>query len=110
MAKTTITQITDDMDGSKDASEVSFSYAGVDYTIDLSRKNRAAFDKAVKPYIEAAAKVSKRSVSRRRSSSSVASSTRNYAAIREWARGQGIEVSERGRVASSVIEQYDAAQ
>jgi hypothetical protein len=32
------------------------------------------------------------------------------AAIRRWAREQGIEVSERGRVARSVVEQYDAAR
>ena len=38
MAKTTIIQITDDLDGSKDAKEVSFSFQGADYTIDLSKK------------------------------------------------------------------------
>lgn len=32
------------------------------------------------------------------------------AAIRRWARDQGIDVSERGRVARAVIEQYDAAR
>ena len=32
------------------------------------------------------------------------------AAIRRWAREQGIAVSERGRVARTVVEQYDAAR
>lgn len=32
------------------------------------------------------------------------------AAIRRWAREQGIEVSERGRIARAVVEQYDDAR
>ena len=59
MAKTTIIQITDDLDGSTDAQEVSFSFQGSDYTIDLAKKNLAAFEKALKPYIDRATRVSK---------------------------------------------------
>jgi hypothetical protein len=60
MARITITQITDDIDGSRRAEEVAFSFMGTDYTIDLSKKNRAAFEKAVKPFIEAGTEVSRR--------------------------------------------------
>lgn len=108
MAKTTITHITDDLDGSKDATEVAFSYNGTDYTIDLSKENLAAMEKALKPYLDAATKVSSRTSSRRGKSSRSTSGSRDLAEIREWAREQGIEVSDRGRVASIVIEQYDA--
>lgn len=117
MAKTTVVHVTDDLDGSKDATEIAFSYGGVDYTIDLSKKNAAAMEKALKPYLEAATKVSgrgrtggaSRSGSSSKSNSRSSSSRKNYAAIREWARGQGIEVSDRGRVPSAVVEQYEAA-
>src|SRR5690242_15954293 len=51
MARTVITQITDDLDGSPNAKEVAFSYDGVDYVIDLAKKNRAAFAQALKPYV-----------------------------------------------------------
>ncbi|MGH3116678.1 MAG: histone-like nucleoid-structuring protein Lsr2 [Gaiellales bacterium] len=108
MAKTTIVQITDDLDDSKNAQEVSFSFQGVDYTIDLGKKNLSAFEKALMPYIDAATKVSKGS-SRKRSSRS-GSARPNLAAVREWAKSAGIKVSDRGRIPTSVMEQYAAAQ
>lgn len=40
---------------------------------------------------------------------SVASSRRDTGAIRTWARENGHEVSERGRIPASVVEAYDAA-
>jgi hypothetical protein len=107
MAKTTITQITDDIDGSKDAETYSFVWQGTEYEIDLSNKNFKAFDKVLQPYIEAGTKVSKRSSGRR--SSSASSSKRDFSAVREWAKANGHKVSERGRVPKAVIEQYDAA-
>ena len=109
MAKTTIIQITDDLDGSKDAKEVSFSFQGTDYTIDLSRKNLAAFEKALKPYVDAATKVSKGPARPRRATKS-GSRGQNLAAVREWAKGAGIKVPDRGRLPKSVLDQYQAAQ
>jgi hypothetical protein len=110
VARTTVTQITDDLDGSKDATEVAFSFDGVDYTIDLSKKNAAAMAKALKPYLDAATKVTRRASRARRAGSSRAAGPRkDLAAVREWARGQGLEVSDRGRVPAAVVEQYDAA-
>lgn len=106
MAKTTITQITDDLDGSADAAEVSFAYDGVQYTIDLSKKNKAGFEKLLKPYLGAATKVSRRPQSR---PSSGVTGRKDLSAIRAWASKQGIAVSERGRISRSVIDQYDAA-
>ena len=109
VAKTTVTHITDDLDGSKDATEVAFSFDGVDYTIDLSKKNAAAMAKALQPYLDAATKVSGRSArSRRAGSSGKAGPQKDLAAIREWARGQSIEVSDRGRISAAVVEQYNA--
>jgi hypothetical protein len=46
-------EITDDLDGSKDAEEVSFSFRGTDDTIALGKKNLAAFEKALRPYLKA---------------------------------------------------------
>src|SRR6185437_12139321 len=69
MAKTVITQITDDLDGSNGAETVTFGYRGTDYEIDLGRRNSSAFDKAMKPYVDAARKVALRGGSRRGSGS-----------------------------------------
>jgi hypothetical protein len=104
MATQTITQVTDDLDGSKNAEPVSFSYDGTTYSIDLSTKNKAALDKLLKPYIDAGHKVSGRnSKSPRRSAGRT-----DLAAVRKWASSNGHTVSERGRVAAHVIAAYDA--
>ena len=108
MAKTTITQITDDLDGSKDAETYSFAWQGTEYSIDLSNKNVKALDKLLRPYIEAGEKVTRRSSVSRRSSSS-ASSRKDFSSIRGWAKSQGLEVSDRGRISLAIIEQYEAA-
>ena len=52
MAKTVITQITDDLDGSNGAETISFGYRGTTYEIDLGRKNANAFDKLMKPILQ----------------------------------------------------------
>lgn len=106
MARTTVTHVTDDIDGSTDAQEVTFAYAGDEYTIDLGKKNRAAFDKALKPYLSAAKKLPR--TPRRKNSSQATSGRRDLTAVREWARSNGIDVSDRGRIAAPVLEQYDA--
>ncbi len=107
MAKTTI--VTDDLDGTSAAETVSFSYEGVAYSIDLSKKNRAALEKALKPYLAAATKVRR---STRRSSSRSTSRRRPGPAlsdVRNWAAEQGMEVSARGRIAQDVLNAYTAA-
>ena len=105
MARTVVTHITDDLDGSKDAEDVTFSFAGIEYSIDLSKKNRAALEKALKPYIDAGTKVSKRPArGRTRKSNTSGTSQRD---VRDWAKSQGIEVSNRGRVPVAIVEQYE---
>ena len=104
MAKHIVTQITDDLDGSKDAQPYSFAWQGTEYTIDLNNKNFKAMEKQMRPYVEAGTKVSRRSPRR------VTGTARTDAtAVREWAKGQGLAVSERGRIPKSVAQQYDAA-
>jgi hypothetical protein len=116
MAKTVIT--TDDIDGSTEAESIEFSYSGVTYSIDLAKKNRTAFENALKPYIAAAhpasAKPSRSSRAtaakpRRGRSGRTGASGRDLSVVRAWAHEQGIAVSERGRVARDVLDAYDAA-
>jgi hypothetical protein len=114
MAQTVVT--TDDLDGSGEAQTVEFSYAGKKYSIDLGKKNRTAFEKALKPYIDAATAVSGRTSTRSARTSSSGKSTRSrkapktdLAAVRAWAAEQGMSVSERGRIAGDVLDAYHAA-
>lgn len=114
MARQIIESITDDIDGSADAQPVQFSYAGTDYTLDLGKKNRAALEKALKPYIQAGTKVSKRAprgtargnTRRRRSGSK----DTDLGAVRAWASENGYQVSNRGRIPGAVLEAYQAAR
>ncbi|GAB3263648.1 histone-like nucleoid-structuring protein Lsr2 [Nocardioides dilutus] len=115
MAKTTIVQVSDDLDGSANASEVRFAFEGTEYTIDLSGKNRKALEKALRPYIEAGTKVSGRHSGTARSARSKRSgSARNSAvdltAVRAWARENGHQVSDRGRLPKAVLDAYTASQ
>lgn len=111
MAKQTTVTITDDLDGSTNAKEVSFSLDGKAWVIDLSAKNRTALEKALKPYIAKATEQSSRNgggkaarpSSRRRSRT-------DLAAVREWARKNGHAVSDRGRISADIQKAYDAAQ
>ncbi|MGN6606506.1 MAG: histone-like nucleoid-structuring protein Lsr2 [Jatrophihabitans sp.] len=114
MAKKVITteEFTDDLDGTKAEGTVRFSFEGTEYEIDLSRRNRNAFDKVLKPYVDAARTVRKSRNSRRPATrgSRAAGPKQDLGAVREWARANGHAVSERGRIASSIIEAYEAAQ
>lgn len=104
----TIVTLTDDLDGSKAERTVSFAFEGQSYEIELSKKNAAAFEKALSSYIGAARRV--RTAGGRARAAGGRSNRRNdLAAIREWAKQNGHEVSDRGRIAADIIDAYDSA-
>jgi hypothetical protein len=112
MARKLIEQITDDLDGSKADGSVRFSWNDVNYEIDLSKKNAAAFAKAMKPYLEGARKVRPADRRGRRSRTGSTASRRqvesDLAAIRDWARQNGHAVADRGRIPAAVLAAYAA--
>lgn len=115
MATETITRLIDDLDGGTAERTVTFSWDGRSYEIDLNKKNSAAFDKIMKPYLDAAHTPSapSRAPSKRaaRGASTTGAGRRtDLGAIREWARAHGHEVSDRGRVSASIVEAYEAAR
>jgi Lsr2 len=108
--------VTDDLDGVGEATTVSFSFEGQHLEIDLSKKNRAAFEKVLKPYLAAARRAgagrgrSRHGVTSRKSSNGRRSAHRpDPAAVREWAAKNRLPVSTRGRISTDLIEQYLAA-
>src|SRR4051794_24539725 len=107
----TITEFIDDLDGGKADRTVSFAVDGTTYEIDLSKKNAAAFDKAFKPYVEAARKV-RRSPGRSatgRGAGRRHPSGPDLATVRDWARANGHSVADRGRIPATILEAYAAA-
>lgn len=114
MAQRTQIVLIDDLDGTEikdgNAQSITFSWSGVDYSIDLSKANADKFEKAIGPYLEKAQRVGGRKS--RQSSSSRSSSPASQVdskAVRAWAAANGIELSNRGRVPADVIEKYRAA-
>jgi hypothetical protein len=112
MAKNTIVQVTDDLDGTANASEVRFAFEGTEYTIDLSSRNRKAFEKTLRPYIEAGTKVSGRrsGASRRTRPPRSSAASVDLSAIRAWAKENGHQVSDRGRLPKAVLDAYSATR
>ena len=110
MAKTIVTLLTDDIDGSEADRTIEFSLDGVNYTIDLSDKNAGKLRKALDPYLAVAARVGRSSGGRIASRTTPAAPNRTNReqnqAIREWATKNGYEVSERGRIPSSIVDAF----
>lgn len=103
--------LVDDLDGTEATETVSFGLDGTTYEIDLTDANAAALREALSGYVGHARKVTGGGRRTRRSSggSSSSSSSSNTKDVREWAKSQGMEVSERGRISADVQQAYDAA-
>jgi hypothetical protein len=112
MAQQTTVRFIDDLDGSDASGTFDFSLEGRQYQIDLSDENAAKLRDVLEPYIDAARKAGGRGRTARQTvvAEKPARSNRDQtAAIREWARENGHQVSDRGRIPKSVIEAYQAA-
>ena len=104
--------LVDDIDGSEATETVTFGLDGTSFEIDLNDTHAAGLRDALAPFIGHGRKVG--SAPRRggrRSSSSNGSSNGGPSAkeIRDWARENGHDVPDRGRVSAEVREAYDAA-
>jgi Lsr2 len=109
MATQTMTKLVDDLDGGTAERTVTFGWDGHTYEIDLSKKNIAALDNALKPYI-AAGRRSRAATGRGRASGrrGGAGKRTGMPDIREWARANGHEISDRGRIPVAVVTAYEA--
>jgi len=97
--------LVDDIDGSDAEETVRFALDGVSYEIDLTSKHAGELRNAVALYTGHARKVGGRGAKGQRALSDSASA----AEIRQWARENGWDVPDRGRVATEVREAYSAA-
>jgi len=99
--------LVDDLDGSEASSTVSFGLDGTTYEIDLNDKNAGKLRDALAPYLGHARKVSGGRRGRKAASSSNLGPSPRL--VRDWARSNGYDVSDRGRVPADVIAAYEAA-
>src|SRR5690349_17054654 len=111
MAKRTIHMLVDDIDGGEADETVKFAIDGTQYEIDLSKSNAAKMRDALAPFVAAGSKVARAGVARvpavrPRGTASVDRDQNR--AIREWAQGKGIAVSDRGRIKQEIVDRYHA--
>jgi hypothetical protein len=109
MAQKTLVILEDDLDGGEADETVSFSLDGVAYEIDLSSKNAGKLRDSLASYVGSARRVGGRAT-RGRARGAARTGTARTSEIRDWARAQGLEVSERGRIPQAIVEQYENAQ
>src|SRR5699024_7370801 len=108
IARKTSTELIDAVEGGTAAETVSFALDGVAYEIDLSEKNAGTLREELAGWVDKARRVGGRR-HRGTGSGSRSGSSGESARIREWARGQGYEVSQRGRVAAHIRRAYEEA-
>ena len=108
MAKHFQTRYINDLDGSdlgETANTLSFAFDGKNYTIDLSDENAETFRQVITPYIEAGSRVT----GTRNKTPRARAGGGDTKAVREWARANGYDVSDRGRIPADVMDAYTAA-
>lgn len=111
MAQKIQTLFIDDIDGGEAAGTVRFALDGAEYEIDLSNKHSEELRSALTKYVSHARKVS---IGRRPGriggrAGRPAGSALNTTEIRNWARENGYDIKDRGRVPADVVAKYQAA-
>jgi Lsr2 len=99
----------DDIDGSEAEGTVRFALDGADYEIDLNSRHADELRKALAKYVEAARRSSGAARRPARSGRRASASGVNTTEVREWAKAQGIEVKDRGRVPAELVVRFKAA-
>jgi hypothetical protein len=108
MAQKIQTLFIDDIDGGEAEGTVRFALDGTEYEIDLNAKHSEELRSALGKYVTHARKIggpARKGTARggRRAS------TVDTVAARAWAREQGIDIKDRGRVPADVVAKYQEA-
>ena len=119
MAQQVNVKFVDDLDGSDATGTVSFALDGRAYEIDLSEDNAARLRESLASFVAVARKNggAGAAAGRRAQKMTTASSgprpqpldREQTAAIRAWARQNGHQISDRGRISKTVVDAFQAA-
>ena len=108
MAQKVQVHLEDDLDGGPADTTLTFALDGKDYEIDLSTTNAERLREALRPFMGAGRKTT-RGAGARSTRSRASGSNPDTAKIRVWAKENGHEVSDRGRIHQTVKDAYYAA-
>jgi hypothetical protein len=112
MAQKTIVELVDDLDGGKADERLTFALDGVEYAIDLSTNNAAKLRDSLAQFVGHGRRVGGR---KQRGAGTTPTPVRasgdkaQNQAIREWARSNGKQISDRGRIPADLIAEFQAA-
>lgn len=111
MAQVVTVRLVDDLDGGSADETIEFSIDNTNYEIDLTTTNADKLRAMLAAYVTAASKTAVRQCTGRGAATgtlrSLATASREQnQAIRAWARKQGMQVSDRGRIPQSVINTF----
>lgn len=110
MAQRVNVVLVDDLDGNEAHETVKFGLDGTDYEIDLSDDNAAKLRDALAVYVGHGRRIGGRRRGGSQAGTANGASGPSAAEIRAWARENGWDVPERGRVSAEVREAYLAAR
>jgi len=109
MARKVHVVLEDDISGGPADETLYFGLDGVTYEIDLSEANARALRDALSTYVASGRKVQSHRGPRGPRGRNNRPTSDRPGQIREWARANGIQVNERGRVPAELAARYDAA-
>jgi hypothetical protein len=100
----------DDLDGSEAQGTVRFALDGAEYEIDLNEGHSKELRESLAKYVGHARKVGGTARRAPRGAAARRAAAIDTTAVRAWAKEQGIDIKERGRVPGDIVEKYRAAQ
>ena len=109
MAQKVQTLFVDDLDGSEADGAVRFGLDGAEYEIDLNSQHARQLRDALARYVAAGRRVSASARRPARSGGKAQPNALNTTEVREWAKAQGIDVKDRGRVPAELVVKFKAA-
>ena len=109
MAQKIQTLFIDDLDGSTAEGTVRFGLDGAEYEIDLNEEHAKDLRDALARYVSAARQAGGGARRPARAGRRTSATGLNTTEVREWAKAQGIEVKDSGRVPAELVVRFKAA-
>ncbi|MEU2246809.1 Lsr2 family protein [Streptomyces sp. NPDC019224] len=109
MAQKVQVLLVDDLDGGEADETVTFALDGKSYEIDLTTSNADKLRSLLEPYAKNGRRTGGRAASGRGKGRAVSGGSKDTAEIRKWARENGHDVNDRGRVPAGIREAYEKA-
>jgi hypothetical protein len=101
--------LVDDLDGGEAEETVTFALDGKSYEIDLSDTNAQKLRESLAEFVKAGRRTGGRSAGRGKARAVASGAGQDTAKIRAWAKENGYNVNDRGRVPADIREAFEKA-